>query len=168
MRMSLALVLVVAAACTGATDSGLGLAEVSSPLPAVQGQTVQGGTLSVSDYEGHVTVVNVWATWCGPCEEEQPDLVTVAKEYESQGVVFVGVNERDNLAAAKTWVERFDVPYVSVFDPSGSFADDLGFLGLPDTYITDTGGIIRFRISGLTDARELSDAIDRALALPAP
>ncbi len=162
--LTLVLSLFLLGACTRSSAPGVGVTQGSGRLPVLKGETVQGGSLDPSYYEGQVTVVNFWATWCGPCEEEQPDLVDVANEYSSRGVVFVGVNYRDNLAAAKTWVDRFDVPYPSIFDPSGSYADDFGFLGLPDTYIVDAQGTIVRTIVGQTDAAELSGLIDEVLA----
>jgi cytochrome c biogenesis protein CcmG, thiol:disulfide interchange protein DsbE len=155
------------AACTR-SSSPIGLHEVSIPMPKLTGRTVQGGTLHAAALGGHVLVLNVWATWCGPCEREQPALEQVASAYAAKGVRFVGVQFRDNLAAGKEWVRRFGVSYPSVEDPSGSYSDDLGFFGLPDTYVTDRSGTtIKFAIYGETDAQQLSDAIDHALATSA-
>ena len=156
--------MIILLSCTKTSAPGVGLARGSGDLPELSGDTVQGSTLDPSFYAGRVTVVNFWATWCGPCELEQPDLVKVANEYASKGVVFVGVNYRDNLAAAKVWVDRFTVPYPSISDPSGSYGDDFGFLGLPDTYVVDEQGVIVSSISGQTDAAELSGLIDEVLA----
>jgi DsbE subfamily thiol:disulfide oxidoreductase len=133
----------------------------------LHGDTVQGDTADTAQMLGSVLVVNVWATWCGPCEREQPALESVAKAYAPKGVRFLGLNERDNLDAAKTWIARHGVTYPSISDPSGAFADDLGFLGYPDTYVVDRSGTIRFIIAGATDVQELSDAIDRVLAASA-
>jgi cytochrome c biogenesis protein CcmG/thiol:disulfide interchange protein DsbE len=161
--LALALSIVALAACTRST-SPIGLHDVSIPLPDLKGPTVQGGTLDPASLGGHVLVLNVWATWCGPCEREQPALEQVAAAYASKGVRFVGVQYRDNQAAGKEWVRRFGVSYPSVRDPSGSYSADLGFFGLPDTYVTDRTGTIRYAIYGETDAQQLSDTIDRALA----
>jgi thiol-disulfide isomerase/thioredoxin len=167
-RRSLALLLsmvALASACTHSSDP-LGLHEVSIPFPKLAGATVRGGSLDAAALRGHVVVLNVWATWCGPCELEQPALVQVAKAYAAKGVEFVGVLYRDNQAAGKEWVRRFGVSYPSVQDPSGSYSDDLGFFGLPDTYVTDgSGRTFRFAIYGQTDATQLSDAIDQALGM---
>jgi cytochrome c biogenesis protein CcmG, thiol:disulfide interchange protein DsbE len=142
-------------------------AAAASPLPRLHGDTVQGGTADTTRMRGGVLVVNVWATWCGPCEREQPALESVAKAYASRGVRFLGLNERDNLDAAKTWIARHGVTYPSISDPSGAFADDLGFLGYPDTYVVDPSGTIRFVIAGEATAQEVSGAIDQVLAASA-
>ena len=113
-------------------------------------------------------MVNVWATWCGPCRQEQPGLVRTAKRYADRGVRFVGLNYQDNRAAAQAWVEEYQVPYESLFDEMGSYADDLGFPYLPDTYIVDAGGTIRWAIYGETSEAEVSELIDDVLARAAP
>ena len=159
-----AVLFLTAMTCSPSSSQGPQLTAVASPLPQMHGDTVQGGTADTTQMLGSVLVVNVWATWCGPCEREQPALESVAKAYASKGVRFLGLNERDNLDAAKTWIARHGVTYPSISDPSGAFADDLGFLGYPDTYIVDPSGTIRFVIAGATDGQELSAAIDRVLA----
>jgi thiol-disulfide isomerase/thioredoxin len=163
--LALALSMLALAACTRSA-SPIGVHEVSIPLPNLRGPTVQGGVLDAAALGGHVVVLNVWATWCGPCEKEQPALERVARTYAAKGVRFVGLQYRDNKAAGKEWVRRFGVSYPSLLDPSGSYSDDLGFFGLPDTYVTGRGGTIRFAIYGQTDALQLADTIDRALAMP--
>jgi thiol-disulfide isomerase/thioredoxin len=154
-------------ALVGCTRSGspIGLHEVSLPLPSLHGPTVQGGELDAASFAGHVLVLNVWASWCGPCEAEQPALERLATAYAARGVRFVGVQYRDDEAAGHEWVRRFDVSYPSLRDPSGRTSAALGFFGLPDTYVTDRSGRIRFAIYGQTDATQLADTIDRALAL---
>ena len=137
---------------------------MSTPLPALEGDAVSGGTVDLADFRGDVTVINVWATWCGPCRREQPGLVRAAKRYEDRGVRFVGLNYQDNRAAAQAWVEEYDVPYESLVDEQGRYADDLGFPYLPDTYIVDAEGTIRWAIFGETSEAEVSSLLDEVLA----
>ncbi|MBA3691501.1 MAG: TlpA family protein disulfide reductase [Actinobacteria bacterium] len=158
------LLLLPLVACT--SPDGLGLVAVVRPLPDLAGSTVQGGQLDASDYAGRILVLNVWATWCGPCREEQPALQQVWERYQDRGVRFLGVNYRDDAAAAAAWIDEFGVTYPSIQDPSGAWADDLGFLGLPDTYVADAGGTIRYLITGATTAAQLSGVLDELLAAP--
>jgi DsbE subfamily thiol:disulfide oxidoreductase len=151
--------------CRGSGD-GLGLVRVDQPLPALAGTTVQGTEISPADYAGHVTVVNFWATWCAPCEEEQPALQQVWTEYRERGVDFVGVNYRDDDDAAAAWIDRFGVTYPSVADAPGGWADDFALRGAPTTYIADASGRIRFQITGPATADELSSVLDELLAAP--
>ncbi len=160
------LIVVGAAACTRASgeDSVTGVREVFEPMPVLSGEDLRGKPLSSQDLAGHVLVVNAWATWCTPCEREQPALVQVADRYAERGVRFLGIDHADQQAAALEWVRRFDVPYSSLADPSGRFAGTLGYIGLPDTYVVDASGTIRFVVTGPTDAEQLSGLLDRLLA----
>jgi DsbE subfamily thiol:disulfide oxidoreductase len=149
--------------CTG-DDSVVGVAEQDAPLPRLAGETVDGDNLDAESYaDGSVLVINVWADWCAPCRREQPQLVRLADRYQDEGVRFLGINYQDDRDAAKAWIEEFGVPYPSLFDPSGRSAVDLGFPALPDTYVVDRGGTIRWVVYGETDERELADLIDEVL-----
>ena len=151
-------------ACTG-DDSVLGVVEMAQPLPQLLGETLDGDELDAADYaDGSVLVINVWADWCGPCRLEQPLLVALADRYEDDGVRFLGINYQDDRDAAKAWIEEFDVPYPSLFDPYGRTAAELGYPALPDTYVVDRGGTIRWVVYGETDERELTGLIDDVLA----
>ncbi len=142
-----------------------GVAEQDAPLPRLAGETVDGAHLDAGSYaEGSVLVINVWADWCAPCRREQPQLVRLADRYEDDDVRFLGINYQDDRDAAKAWIEEFGVPYPSLFDPSGRSAVDLGFPALPDTYVVDRSGTIRWVVYGETDERELAGLIDDVLA----
>ncbi len=148
----LILLLPLAAAPACSRDSGaseFGTARpASGPLPRIEGRTLQGGSFGPAEYRGHVTVVNVWATWCSPCRREQPVLQAVWDRARHAGVVMVGINYNDDAAAARDWVETFDVRYPSVSDPDGAAAVDFGFPGLPATYVADATGQLRYRFYG--------------------
>jgi cytochrome c biogenesis protein CcmG/thiol:disulfide interchange protein DsbE len=160
-----------AAACGGGGSAGaddpLGAKAMDEPAPALAGDTVQGGTVALTDFRGKVVVVNFWATWCDPCRAEQPELVRLSHDYRGRGVEFLGVTERDDTAKARAWVKDFAVPYPSVVDEPGAWADDFAFFGLPDTYVIDRAGTIRWAVYGQTDADQLRGLIDQVLALPA-
>ena len=153
-------------ACTrGEATEGTGVRTLSEPLPVLQGEDLQGKSISSTDLAGHVVVVNAWATWCAPCEQEQPALVQVAKRYADQGVRFLGIDHMDQTAAAKEWVRTYRVPYPSIADPSGRFATSFDYFGLPDTYVVDAGGTMRYAVGpGATTATQLSGLLDQVLA----
>ena len=138
---------------------------LNTPLPSIIGRTLAGAAFDSADFRGRPTVINAWATWCTPCQREQPALVSLALRYGSR-VRFVGIDFRDDAAAARRWVkQQFHVPYPSLFDPSGRTAHLLKYpLGLPDTYVVDGSGVIRWAIYGQLDERELAGAIDQVLA----
>lgn len=161
------LFVLLAIACTGGANTpGPGIARVSTPLPKLEGSTLQGTNVEASSYAGKVLVVNFWATWCGPCRDEQPALQQAYERYAERGVAFVGVDYRDDDAQANEWVRQFGVTYPSIVDHAGAFADDFAFPGPPDTYVVDRTGTIRFWIFGATDAQVLSRLIDSVLTQP--
>ena len=150
-------------ACTGVSGSVNQAARVDDPLPRLTGETLEGDRVEASSYAaGSVLVINVWAHDCPPCISEQPMLVDLAHRYDD--VRFLGVNYRDDLDAAKGWVQEFDVPYPSFYDPSGRTAAPLGYPYIPDTYVVDRGGTIRWVVFGPTDEAQLSGLIEDVLA----
>ena len=151
------------ASCAG--DSGpFGVARVRDPLPRIDGEDLHGESLNAADYaDGDVLVINVWADWCAPCRREQPQLVRLAHRYRGDGVRFLGINYQDDRDAARGWVREFSVPYPSLFDPWGRSAVHLGFPALPDTYVVDPAGTIRWVVYGETDERELTRLIEDVL-----
>jgi thiol-disulfide isomerase/thioredoxin len=158
------------AACTGTTDQSSSDASTTvrtmdKPLPTLSGPSLDGNNLSTTDFAGKVLVINAWASWCTPCQMEQPELVDVAKRYASQGVRFLGIDHMDQDAAANAWVQSYHVPYPSIADPTGTFAASLDYVGLPDTYVVDKTGTIRYMIGpGATSAAQLSGVLDQVLA----
>ncbi len=167
--ITLVVVLLALAACTRGggipTDEGTGVRAVDEPLPTLSGSSLDGQAVSSKEFLGKVLVVNAWASWCTPCQLEQPELVDVAKRYASRGVRFLGIDHMDQDAAAKAWVESYQVPYPSIADPNGQFAASLDYVGLPDTYVVDPTGTIRYVVGpGATSATQLSGLLDQMLA----
>ena len=169
LRRALPLLLFAFLAVPASCEDGgsvFGVASQDERLPELTGESLDGERLDASAYaDGNVLVINVWADWCGPCRLEQPMLVRLADRYRDEGVRFLGINYQDDRDAARAWVREFDVPYPSLFDPSGRSAADLGFPALPDTYVVDPGGTIRWVVYGETDEAELAGLIDEVLAL---
>jgi thiol-disulfide isomerase/thioredoxin len=160
---TLFILLAALTACTG-DDSALGVVELDRPLPQLLGETLDGDELDAADYaDGRVLVINVWADWCAPCRLEQPLLVELADRYEDNGVRFLGINYQDDRDLARAWVREFEVPYPSLFDPSGRTAAALDFPALPDTYVVDRQGTIRWVVFGATDGPQLAGLIEDVL-----
>ena len=161
---------ILAAALRPTTDPRVegGVAELDEPLPRLQGEGVAGPPIDTGAMEWSALVVNVWATWCEPCRREQPALRRVRSDFEDRGVEFLGVDYRDDRAAAERWIEDFGVPYPSLYDPDGRTAALLGFPFLPDTYVVDASGTMRYAIYGETSAEELSGLIEEVLASRTP
>jgi cytochrome c biogenesis protein CcmG/thiol:disulfide interchange protein DsbE len=167
LRRWVALVLAVLtfAACTRSNGNELvGVTQVDRPLPGLAGPTLQGGTFGPEDHAGDVLVVNFWASWCGPCEREQPMLERLSESFAAQGVRFLGVLYRDNKPAGLDWIRLHDVSYPSLDDPSGSYVDDFGFFSIPYTYVVDRSDRIRWIVAGETNESQLRGLIEDVLA----
>lgn len=141
-----------------------GVAVLDEAFPGLQGEAVVGPPVDTRSMDWSVLVVNVWANWCAPCRREQPALQQVQAAYADRGVKLVGVNYRDDRAAAGRWIEDFDVSYPSLYDPDGRTAASLEFPFLPDTYLVDSSGTMRYAVYGETSADELSGLIDELLS----
>jgi thiol-disulfide isomerase/thioredoxin len=128
-------------------------------LPDLDGE----GEVSAPTPGARATVVNFWASWCAPCREEAPDLEATFQRYQRDGVRFLGVNERDNLAAARTFARQVGFSFPSGFDPAGRLAFDYELLGMPTTVVIDAEGQVRYRFTGIVSASALRDALDSVL-----
>jgi thiol-disulfide isomerase/thioredoxin len=129
----------------------------------VSGTTLQGKPLSLSSYRGKVVVVDFWSDDCAPCFAEEPWFEALSKEFASKGVQFVGIDERDNRAAALSFERRFAMTYPSLFDRDDSYV--LDFPGAappstPTTIVLDPHGGIAARINGETDYTHLKELIN--------
>jgi thiol-disulfide isomerase/thioredoxin len=153
-------------ACTSDDGQITGVVAAEVPMPAIEAEDLDGAPVSTADLAGSPSVVNVWATWCAPCQAELPALVEVATAYEGR-VGFLGVNFTDSATQARTWERDYGIPYPSIDDGAGAFADDLGFPYLPHTLVVDAGGTIRYRIFGETTEGQLSGLLDELLTEPA-
>ena len=101
------------------------------------------------DLLGHVTLVNVWATWCESCAEEHNMLLQLA---QNEHVLFFGLNYKDDVTAAKNWLKQYGNPYQRVaVDQDGSAAIDWGVYGTPETFVLDKKGMIRYKQIGPID-----------------
>jgi cytochrome c biogenesis protein CcmG/thiol:disulfide interchange protein DsbE len=134
---------------------GLGLnpREVPSPLigkPAPAFQLAQlyapDKPFTQKDMAGQVWLFNVWASWCISCRDEHPVLVELAK---TKAVPVVGLNYKDKPNDAKAWLKQFGDPYqLSVSDLDGRVGIDYGVYGVPETFVIDKAGVIRYKHIG--------------------
>ncbi|EHY87464.1 TlpA family protein disulfide reductase [Saccharomonospora azurea] len=140
----------------------------SAALPYLERE----GLLSLADLHGQIVVVNFWASWCVPCREEHPALVAAANNYKDAGVAFVGVNFQDQRGAAVAFLDELgrgdSQVYHYVTDPDSRLTLDFGVFGVPETFFIDRTGTIVGKISGVSDYRLLSSALDQMLSGRAP
>ena len=123
---------------------------IDRPLPEFRLENLDSGEeFARSDVVGETMLVNVWATWCYSCRVEHPFLLELA----GRGVKILGLNYKDESAAAVDWLAVLGDPYaVSVADTVGILGLDMGVYGAPETYVVDAEGIVRHRHVGVLDA----------------
>lgn len=137
---------------------------------AVDGTTLTDDLLALTDLRGQVVVLNVWGSWCPPCREEAPVLATVSTEYADRGVSFVGINVRDNRAAAVAFERRYDITYPSIEDQGGRALLALNQYvpanAVPVTLVLDRQGRVAARVLGAVEAGTLTALLDTVLTEP--
>jgi thiol-disulfide isomerase/thioredoxin len=154
---------------TGGVDTGLTRYAGSRPAaPPLKGTTLDGAQFDLTALRGKVVVINAWGSWCSPCRAEAPDLIRVARETETGPVRFVGIDTRDNAAAARAFVRSFKVPYPSVVDTDGlvllAFNKILPVSAVPSTLVLDRDGRIAARVIGRINYSTLRGLVDDAVA----
>jgi cytochrome c biogenesis protein CcmG/thiol:disulfide interchange protein DsbE len=121
------------------------------------------GELALESLRGKVVVLNFWASWCGPCRDEMPLLQQGSERWRDRDVVFVGIDIDDLRSDARSFLERFGVTYVNVYDGKSSTVGRYGVTGVPETYFIDAAGKIRYRIAGpVEEAADLDEGIEQA------
>jgi thiol-disulfide isomerase/thioredoxin len=131
----------------------------------VRGQLLDGTSFDLSQWRGHVVVVNFWGSWCAPCQQEAQALEQVYRDEAPHGVKFVGIDVRDDRSQAELFVRTKHITYPNVWDPSNLLA--LQFEGMPPnatptTLVLDRSGRIAARHSGAILYTSLRDVVQRA------
>jgi thiol-disulfide isomerase/thioredoxin len=136
--------------------------------------TLDGGSLKLSDFADKVVVVNIWATWCGPCRQEMPELVKLSNEYKSRGLIVLGLatsyNERNDQTHVKEYIRAQNVPYQIIWD-DGTLAAPLvqmvnAHSVIPQSFVISRDGRIVKHFEGFRpymDPQLMRQAVEDAL-----
>ncbi len=113
--------------------------------------------------QGQPTVINFWATWCASCPMEHPLLVRLAREFEGR-VTFVGIAYNDKNDAISAWLNKHGgATYPTLVDVNGKAAIAYGVYGVPETYVLDRDGVVRFKHTGPIDPRAVRAQLEGLL-----
>jgi cytochrome c-type biogenesis protein CcmF len=159
------------AACVLMWGSAFGtVGAVGRPLP---GQTaprftvsdLDGNSLALSDLRGRVVVVNFWATWCPPCEDELPDFQALWQAYQARGVVFVGVAMQEEMTEVREMASHVGVSFPLALDPGNRIASTYGVTAVPETFVIDAEGRVAYFHVGAVEAERLQEELDSLLGM---
>jgi peroxiredoxin len=125
---------------------------------------LDGSALTLSDLRGQVVVVNFWATWCPPCEEELPDLQMIWEEYRADGSVVIGVAFQEEAAAVQEIAAQFGVTYPLGLDVGERISEVYGITAVPETFVVDQEGRVAYVHIGSVTAERLRAELDALLA----
>jgi peroxiredoxin len=135
-----------------------------APAPDFTTTLVNGNSFQLSQQKGKVVVINIWATWCAPCLEETPDLVELYNTYRDQGLVILGVSiDKQGKAVVEPFMDKFEVTYPIVIDDGTVLEKYQTAMGIPNTYVIDKTGHMRYYAVGALTKRELEPRLKKLL-----
>jgi peroxiredoxin len=132
-----------------------GRAAVGHTAPDFTTQTLDGSPVRLSQYRGKPVLLNFWATWCAPCQEEMPLIQRAGDTYKGQGLVVLAVNyQQTSTSSMKAFLRKVNAQFPAVFDPAGKIAAAYGVnVGLPVSVFIDRSGTVSFiQLGQMSDA----------------
>jgi cytochrome c biogenesis protein CcmG/thiol:disulfide interchange protein DsbE len=148
----------------GLIRSQQGPINVGARIPDFSLTTFDGQPYNTADLRGQVILINFWASWCQPCEEEAAELEQAYREYRDRGVVFLGVNYVDTEPEALAYLDRFGITYANGPDLGTEISQAFRMRGVPETYIVDRQGILVSRkIGPYGSVSEIEAALEAAI-----
>ena len=142
-----------------------GPVQIGRQAPDFTLTTFDGENISLSELKGKVVVLNFWASWCIPCEQEAADLEAAWKQYQPEDqVVFLGVAWTDTEKKSLEYLNKFNITYPNGPDLGTRISQAYRTTGVPETYIIDRNGQLAFvKLSPFTSIQEIRNAIDPLL-----
>lgn len=158
------LIVLLAVVAVGLLQTQQGPVGVGQRAPNFTLTTFDGEQISLDSLQGKVVMINFWASWCKPCEQEAPDLESAWRYYQPGGeVIFLGIDYVDTETPAREYLEKFDITYPNGPDLGTRISQDYRTTGVPETYIIDKQGILRYIKLSPISLSELRGAIDPLL-----
>lgn len=120
-----------------------GALQVGDPAHDFSLNDPEGNLVSLSDFQGQPVVINLWASWCGPCRIEMPELQEAFEAYQDQGLVILALNQGEPAETARQFFEELSLTFTPLLDENSQTATNYGGFGiLPTTYFVDGDGLI--------------------------
>jgi peroxiredoxin len=136
----------------GESNAGSPSSSVPGPVhyaaPELSLETMDGRSESLADYRGDVVLVNNWATWCPPCKAEMPTLATYYNEHKSEGFTIIAIEAGDSLDVVAQFAESYNLKFPIWLDPDQAALRAFGNSNLPNSYLIDRSGTVRYAWTG--------------------
>ena len=155
-----ALALLLVAGCGSSAPAADGIVALSPRRARLHGTTLDGQAFDLSAYKGKPVVVNFWASWCGWCAREMPDLVKFAAAHPE--VVVIGVDVNDQVPAAQQFAAKYAITFPLVADEQGVIFGHFDSQGLPTTIFFDSDLNVVDKIVGATDMAGFEAGLQKA------
>ena len=136
----------------------------NEPAPDFTLTDAGGQSVTLSDLQGQVVMINFWASWCGPCREEMPLLEQIHQRYESLGFTLLGVNVEENSADGQAFLAERPVSFPVLYDPDNGISKLYDVVAMPSTVLIDRQGNVRYLHHGYKPGYE-NDYQDQIRAL---
>ena len=162
-----------AALAVKALRTDLDTVSVGSRAPDFAAATLESTprTKTIADYRGDVVLLNIWATWCGPCRVEMPSIQNLHEEYAARGlkVVAVSVDTGGKESLIRGFTDSLGLTFEILHDPSGAIKRSYRTTGVPETVVIGRDGVIRKRVVGAVhwDSAPNRALVEQLLAKPA-
>ncbi len=137
-------------------------AEATLPAPDFRFASLEGRAIGPEDYSGDVVLVELWATWCGPCRLQAKYLEELHTELKDTDVRFLAISVGEDEATVREYVARKPFPYPVLIDPEDTLSQRYQIYGLPTVMIVDRQGAVSFLETGVSDAEKLRRALRAA------
>lgn len=149
-------------------DRGLGSEknEVGYAAPGFTLRNIDGNWDSLSNYKGRVVILNVWATWCGPCRIEMPSLESLYRRFRSEGVAVLAVSiDKGADDAVKSFANEYQLSFPVLLDSEGQVERLYPTFSIPATYVIDKDGLVVAKVDGAKnwESRETFEAVEYLL-----
>ncbi|MGN6664051.1 MAG: TlpA family protein disulfide reductase [Solirubrobacterales bacterium] len=139
----------------GSSGVSVGDPAPTSALPRLEG----GGTGSLAEYKGRWVLVNIWASWCGPCKQEAPTLERFQRQQGGPKFTVLGIDSRDLSDDGRRFVRRYGLRYPQLRDGDGAAAHEYGTTGVPENFLVSPAGKVRLLVRGPVTAEYLREAV---------
>ncbi len=149
-------------------SSTSGVVRVGEPVPAYSAVSLSGDSVSLAAQRGTVVLLNVWATWCHPCRAEIPELRQIHASYEDRGfeVLGISIDAEGSDESVREFMKEFRMQYPVWLDPGERVSAIFQTIGVPESFLIDKSGILRWRKIGPITPKDssLTNAIERAIS----